>query len=139
MSTIDSVAHQHAEGSGDSSIFSSAMSMLSGKASSLSGESVDEDSMVQNHQSFFGGGSTGGSATSGGMGSAAAMQALKMFSGGSSSSSSGSSQNEFIGMAMGQASKLFGEYLSGGNLVLRDVFADRGMTGRPTIRLGQCC
>lgn len=36
------------------------------------------------------------------------MQALKMFGGGSSSSSSGGSQNQFIGMAMAQAAKLFG-------------------------------
>lgn len=51
------------------------------------------------------------------MGSAAAMQALKMFTGGSSGSSSGgSSQNAFIGMAMGQASKLFDSQASQGNV-----------------------
>lgn len=43
------------------------------------------------------------------------MQALKMFSGGSggsSGSSSGGSQNQFVGMAMAQASKLFGKYIT---------------------------
>jgi hypothetical protein len=41
------------------------------------------------------------------MGSAAAMQALKMFTGGQSGNSQGgNSQNAFIGMAMGQASKV---------------------------------
>ena len=136
MSSIESFAHQHAEGSGDSSMFSSAMSMLQGKSSSMSGEGVDEDAMVQNHKSFFGSGDTGGAATSGGMGSAAAMQALKTFSGGSSS---GSSQNEFVGMAMGQASKLFGEYI-----VPKLVFpplgllADRNGHARPTICQRQC-
>jgi len=44
------------------------------------------------------------------MGGAAAMQAMKMFgSGGAGSSSGGSSQNQLVGMAMAQASKLFGE------------------------------
>lgn len=49
------------------------------------------------------------------MGSAAAMQALKMFSGGGGDSQSGS-QNNFIGMAMGQASKLFDQQSSQGNV-----------------------
>ena len=51
------------------------------------------------------------------MGSAAAMQALKMFTGGGSGGQSGgSSQNDFIGMAMGQASKLFDQQSSQGNV-----------------------
>jgi hypothetical protein len=51
------------------------------------------------------------------MGSAAAMQALKMFTGGGSgNSSSGNSQNAFVGMAMGQASKLFDSQASQGNV-----------------------
>lgn len=51
------------------------------------------------------------------MGSAAAMQALKMFTGGgSSSSSSGSSQSEFIGLAMSEASKLFEQQSSQGRV-----------------------
>ena len=114
MSSVEQFAQQHAGSSGDSSMFSSALGMISGKSSQLQNEDVDEDHMVNAHQSFFGGGSTGGQATSGGMGAASAMQALKMFgsgSGGSSSSSSGGGmQQEFMGMAMGQASKLFGMY-----------------------------
>jgi len=51
------------------------------------------------------------------MGSAAAMQALKMFTGGQSGNSAGgNSQNAFIGMAMGQASKLFDSQASAGNV-----------------------
>lgn len=51
------------------------------------------------------------------MGSAAAMQALKMFTGGGSGNSQGgNSQNAFIGMAMGQASKLFEQQSSQGNV-----------------------
>ena len=66
--------------------------------------------MVKAHKSFFGSGSSSsGPATSGGIGAASAMQALKMFNGGTSEGGSESTQQEFIGMAMGQASKLFGE------------------------------
>jgi hypothetical protein len=51
------------------------------------------------------------------MGSAAAMQALKMFTGGQSGGSQqGNSQNAFVGMAMGQASKLFDSQASQGNV-----------------------
>lgn len=47
------------------------------------------------------------------MGNAAAMQALKMFTGGSGG---GSSQSEFIGLAMGEASKLFDQQSSSGRV-----------------------
>jgi hypothetical protein len=51
------------------------------------------------------------------MGSAAALQALKTFtSGGSGNSAGGNSQNAFVGMAMGQASKLFDQQSSQGNV-----------------------
>lgn len=43
------------------------------------------------------------------------MQALKMFTGGSSSASSGS-QSQFIGLAMAEASKLFEQQASQGNV-----------------------
>jgi hypothetical protein len=44
------------------------------------------------------------------------MQALKMFTGGSSGGSSGGGgQNQFIGMAMAQASKLFDQQSASGN------------------------
>jgi hypothetical protein len=74
---------------------------------------------VQAHQQMFGGNAppSGQPASSGTMGSAAAMQALKMFSGGSGGSSSGQGgQNAFIGMAMGQASKLFDQQSQSGNV-----------------------
>lgn len=51
------------------------------------------------------------------MGAAAAIQALKMFSGGQSGNSQGgNSQNAFVGMAMAQASKLFDQQDSQGNV-----------------------
>jgi hypothetical protein len=49
------------------------------------------------------------------MGSAAAMQALKMFTGGGGSQQ-GNSQNAFVGMAMAEASKLFDNQSSQGNV-----------------------
>lgn len=112
FSTIERFAHDHAGGSGDSGMFGQAMSMISGRQSSLQNEGVNESSMVNAHQSFFGGGDPSG-ATSGGIGQAAAMQALKMFTGGSgggSSSGGGNMKQEFMGMAMGQAAKLYGAF-----------------------------
>merc|ERR1712098_514915 len=56
-------------------------------------------------------------ADSGSMGAAAAMQALKMFSGGGSGNTQqGNSQNAFVGMAMAEASKLFDNQSSQGNV-----------------------
>ena len=103
-------AKHHGGDSEDRGIFDSALSAISGNASQLQGQGVDEHHAVNAHKKYYGGGgdNSGEPATTSGMGSAAAMQALKMFSGGSSSSSSGGSQ-EFMGMAMGQAAKLFGE------------------------------
>jgi hypothetical protein len=103
LSGAASHAQEHAGDSGDSSIFSSVINHLG-----------------QNKQ-FFGGGGSSQSASSGSMGAAAAMQALKMFTGGSSGSSGsssqgGNSQNAFIGMAMAQASKLFDQQSSQGNV-----------------------
>jgi len=53
------------------------------------------------------------------MGAAAAMQALKMFTGGQgaaqASTGSGGAQNAFVGMAMGEAAKLFDQQSSQGN------------------------
>ena len=53
------------------------------------------------------------------MGGAAAMQALKMFTGGGGGggqqSQGGGGQSQFLGMAMGQASKLFDSQSAAGN------------------------
>lgn len=102
-------AAQHAGGSGDSNLFSNALGMLSGHKAQQ--EDVDEDDAMRQHQQFYGGAGQPHPASSGSMGSAAAMQALKMFNQGGGSSGSGNapkSQNDFIGLAMSQAAKLFG-------------------------------
>ncbi|KAF2146691.1 uncharacterized protein K452DRAFT_314931 [Aplosporella prunicola CBS 121167] len=112
-------AAAHAEGSGDSSLFSNVLGMLSGKKQELANEQVNEEHAVEQHKSFYGGGheSSAPQATSDNMGAAAAMQALQMFlnskSGGGSSSGGG--QGQFIAMAMAQASKLFDQQSAQGN------------------------
>jgi hypothetical protein len=104
-------AAQHAGNSGDASLFSSALGMLSGHQAQQG--NIDEDEAMRHHQQFYGGADQPHPASSGSMGSAAAMQALKMFNHGGSSSGNGpQSQNDFIGLAMGQAAKLFGMQLN---------------------------
>ncbi|KAH0260793.1 hypothetical protein KCU91_g14407, partial [Aureobasidium melanogenum] len=108
-------AAQHAGDSGDSNMFSNALGMLSGHKAQQG--DVDEDDAMRQHQQFYGGAGQPHPASSGSMGSAAAMQALKMFNQGGSSSGNGpQSQNDFIGLAMSQAAKLFDQQSSQGNV-----------------------
>ncbi|KAL8820146.1 MAG: hypothetical protein Q9191_007575 [Dirinaria sp. TL-2023a] len=109
-------AQQHGSGHADEQgMFSSVLNHLQGNQSRISDGDVDEQGMVNAHQSMYGnqsgGGRTHGSET---VGAGAAMQALKMFSGGGGGGAGG--QYEFVGMAMGQASKLFDQQSSQGNL-----------------------
>ncbi|OCL02062.1 hypothetical protein AOQ84DRAFT_305445, partial [Glonium stellatum] len=112
-------ASQHAGDSGDSSLFSNALGMLSGKKQHLQNEDIDEGDAVRQHQQMYGGGGGGGQqASSNNMGAAAAMQALKMFTGGQGGGQGGGgggAQNQFVGMAMAQASKLFDQQSAQGN------------------------
>merc|ERR1712225_73694 len=109
-------AERHAGSSGDSSLFSSILSSLGQNKQSIGNSNLNEQDAVQSHQQFFGNGG-GGQADSGSMGAAAAMQALKMFSGGGSGNTQqGNSQNAFVGMAMAEASKLFDNQSSQGNV-----------------------
>ncbi|KAL1637139.1 hypothetical protein SLS56_000797 [Neofusicoccum ribis] len=115
----DDEDYKHAErraaehGSGDSSLFSQALGMLSGKKQSLKEEDLDEDDAVRQHKTYYGGGGheSSSQATEGNLGAAAAMQALKMFNSGEGKSSS---KGEFLGLAMAQASKLFDEQSANG-------------------------
>ncbi|RDW73113.1 hypothetical protein BP6252_07020 [Coleophoma cylindrospora] len=111
-------AEQHAGNEGDRNIFSNVLGMLGQNKQNIGQGHVNEEEAVQSHQQFFGGG--GGysqPAESSSMGQAAAMQALKMFTGGQSGNSAGgNSQNAFIGMAMGEASKLFEQQSAQGNV-----------------------
>ena len=104
-------AQAHSGNSGDQGMFQNALSSLQGGQGGH--HQIDEDEAVRQHQQMYGQGGNGQQqASSGAMGGAAAMQALKMFTGGGGQSAQGGqggSQNQFIGMAMAQASKLFGE------------------------------
>lgn len=114
-------AAQHSGDSGDTSLFSTALGMLSGKKQSLKDEDLDEEAAVQSHKSFYGGGGGASStethqATEGNLGMAAAMQALKLFNSGDSTGGK-SGKSEFLGLAMAQASKLFDEQSASGKTV----------------------
>lgn len=109
--------------------------------SSSGGPHVDEEEMVRAHQRMYGGGGEGqgdGDGDTRSMGMGAAMQALKMFNSGGSSGgggghSSGSSNgggaaggpdlNSLIGLAMGQAGKLFDEKQGSGVVSLLPRFS----------------
>ncbi|KAI0319782.1 hypothetical protein OF83DRAFT_740768 [Amylostereum chailletii] len=98
-------ASQH--GSGDSSLFTSALGFL-GQNKSQHGESIDEEDVQRSHKKAYQDDSAG-SLDASSMGAAAALQALKKFTSGSSQpeakSSGGSSQ--LISLAMAEATKLF--------------------------------
>jgi hypothetical protein len=79
-------------------------------------DDVDEDDAVRQHEKFYGNQESGGQASSNNVGAAAAMQAMKMFNGGSSEQAKGG-QNQFIGMAMGQAAQLFDKQQAQGKTV----------------------
>lgn len=64
-------------------------------------------------QKFMGGGEQQQQQSSGGMGG---MLSSMMGGGSSSGSSGGSTQNQFVGMAMGEASKLFDNQQANGNV-----------------------
>lgn len=114
-------AQQHSYGAGDDSMFSNVLGNLKGNKSRYENEDVDEGQMVGAHQAMYGGGGENRQHGSETVGAGAAMQALKMFNGGGGGEGSGhqggGGQNAFVGMAMGQASKLFDEQSSQGKLV----------------------
>lgn len=113
-------AERHHDGSGDQSMFSNAVSFLQGRKNEYSNPqniNIDQNQMVQAHQSLYGGGGDGGgdqTHDSQTLGAGAAMQALKMFTGGGGAGGGG--QNEFVGMAMAQASKLWDQKAGQGNV-----------------------
>ncbi|KAJ5118071.1 hypothetical protein N7448_004282 [Penicillium atrosanguineum] len=106
-----SSAAQHASqhDSGNSDLFSNALSFIQGRASSAGSGEIDERHAVQAHQAMYNGGNDEGQThDSSTVGAGAAMQALKMFTGGGSSDG-GMDKNKLIGMAMSQAGKLWDE------------------------------
>ena len=110
-------AQQHSGSSGDSSLFSNALGFLSGNKQNIADGNLDENHAVNAHQAMYE--NQGGQHGSETVGAGAAMQALKMFTGGggsmggggggmgAGSQGGGAGQNQFVGMAMAEASKLF--------------------------------
>ncbi|KAI0296250.1 hypothetical protein BC826DRAFT_1006087 [Russula brevipes] len=95
---------QH-HGSGDSSLFSSALSHIHHNKDNHS-DPVDEEAVQNAHRQAYDEGS-GRSLSASSMGSAAALQALKHFTSGGGGSGGGGSQTQLVSMAMAEASKLF--------------------------------
>lgn len=119
-------AQQHgASADDDSSIFSHALDFLGGNKTAIAAQNdIDEQAAIGAHQAVYGGGEGGQKHSSETMGAGAALQALKMFTGGSgvgggsgSHGAGGNSQAKLIGMAMGQASKLWEVQSGKGNVV----------------------
>ncbi|KAL1951521.1 hypothetical protein VTO73DRAFT_670 [Trametes versicolor] len=91
------------EGSGDHSLFSSALGFIKSNKSEHE-QPIDEEGVQHAHRKAYEEDSAG-SLSAGSLGSAAAMQVLKQFT--SSGSSGGGSQTQLISLAMAEASKLF--------------------------------
>ena len=123
-------AQLHSGGSGDPSLFQNALGHLQNNHQSYGGQGINEGEAVNAHQAMYGG-QGGGGHSSQTVGAGAAMQALKMFTGGggggggmmgggggmgAGSQGGGAGQNQFVGMAMAQASKLFDQQSGQGNL-----------------------
>ncbi|EIW64298.1 uncharacterized protein TRAVEDRAFT_138946 [Trametes versicolor FP-101664 SS1] len=92
------------EGSGDHSLFSSALGFIKSNKSEHE-QPIDEEGVQHAHRKAYEEDSAG-SLSAGSLGSAAAMQVLKQFTS-SGSSSGGGSQTQLISLAMAEASKLF--------------------------------
>ena len=129
-------AQQHAGDSGSSSLFSNALSFLDQNHGSMDAR-VDEQHAVNAHQATYGGQHGGGQPHGADtLGAGAAMEALKMFNnkpsgqGGGLGGGLGGGQNQFVGMAMAQAAKLFDDKKAQGQVVrtcLRSFALVRGL------------
>ncbi|KAL7269816.1 hypothetical protein RUND412_007499 [Rhizina undulata] len=107
------VAERHS-GSQESSLFSSALSFLSGREKQLSEEDIDETDYVDRHRKMYSNEQIPGSSKS--IGTAAAMQALKAFTGGKGEAAQKQDSKTFIGLAMGECVKLFDQQSNKGQL-----------------------
>ncbi|PSS05438.1 hypothetical protein PHLCEN_2v3818 [Hermanssonia centrifuga] len=105
---MDSVNHEEVvqtasqQGSGDSSMFSSALGFLNQHQDEHE-RPVNEEHVTSAHQQAYSEGNAS-SLSAGSMGSAAALQVLKGFTSGGGG---GGSQSQLISLAMAEASKLF--------------------------------
>jgi hypothetical protein len=110
------IAKQHAGGGEhNSSLFASALGLLSGREARLRHDDIDEGEYVQSHKVAYG--HEEGEKTGQSLAQAAALQALKRFTGGEAAEEKKGGQNAFVGMAMAEAVKLFDVQSAKGNVV----------------------
>ncbi|KAH8835485.1 hypothetical protein DL96DRAFT_1574439 [Flagelloscypha sp. PMI_526] len=102
----EALKQAQSHGSGDSSLFSTALSFIT-DSKDKHNEPIDEEHVTTAHKSAYDEGK-GNDMSAQSIGAAAAMEILKKFTSGSQSSTgSGNSQTQMISMAMAEASKLF--------------------------------
>ncbi|OAA41166.1 beta-flanking protein [Beauveria brongniartii RCEF 3172] len=99
-------------GSGGNDLFSSVLSSLTHKEDDLKQGDVDEKDAADKHDQVYNKGDNNTSVNA--MGTAAAMQALKKFTSGGQEEKG--SKNDFISLAMGEASKLFDSKAADGSV-----------------------
>ncbi|KAL0566517.1 Chitinase 2 [Marasmius crinis-equi] len=120
-------AEQH--GSGDSSLFKTALGFISENKESHQ-QPVNEEHATRAHQQAYQE-NNASNMDAHSLGSAAALQALKQFTGGGSStqsSSGGGSQTQLISLAMAEASKLFDKSGGGASGNKQDAVNGAAMT-----------
>ncbi|KAI9460542.1 hypothetical protein BJY52DRAFT_260735 [Lactarius psammicola] len=116
-----------AHGSGDESLFSSALSFV-GQNKGQHQDPLDEDEVQEAHRKVYEDKSEKDLPASS-LGSAAALEVLKKFTSGSGGKSgSGSSQTQLISMAMAEASKLFDKSGGGSGGGKQDAVNGAAMT-----------
>ncbi|KAM3516253.1 hypothetical protein MY11210_000012 [Beauveria gryllotalpidicola] len=99
-------------GRGGNDIFSSVLSSLTHKEDDLKQGDVDEKDAAHQHDQVYNKGDNNTSVNA--MGTAAAMQALKKFTSGGQQQNGG--KNDFVSLAMGEASKLFDSKAANGSV-----------------------
>ncbi|KAM3546498.1 hypothetical protein ARSEF1564_000556 [Beauveria bassiana] len=97
---------------GGNDLFSSVLSSLTHKEDDLKQGDVDEKDAADKHDQVYNKGDNNTSVNA--MGTAAAMQALKKFTSGGQEEKGG--KNDFISLAMGEASKLFDSKAADGSV-----------------------
>ncbi|KAH9081696.1 hypothetical protein EDB83DRAFT_2334293 [Lactarius deliciosus] len=113
-------------GSGDDSLFSSALSYVHDNKGQHQ-DPIDEDEVQEAHRKAYDNSDKDLPASS--LGSAAALEVLKKFtSGNGGKSGSGNSQTQLISMAMAEASKLFDQSGGGGSGKKQDAVNGAAMT-----------
>ncbi|EJP69440.1 uncharacterized protein BBA_01405 [Beauveria bassiana ARSEF 2860] len=108
----NSGSNNQSSGSGGNDLFSSVLSSLTHKEDDLKQGDVDEKDAADKHDQVYNKGDNNTSVNA--MGTAAAMQALKKFTSGGQEEKGG--KNDFISLAMGEASKLFDSKAADGSV-----------------------